>query len=169
VLNITIEFDSKGISQEDAGIIIRNPMAGTKYFLPIGRDVYSIISVPPGYILEFDTRFYEKRKAFRIAYELIANGWDLERINLKYLKECVILVIEKNDCEMIHILEKFVNKQIDKIFNSYPTQKDIPPDSDKQWELDDLINLQTLLQNKDSMRPALLGIYKFTGTAPIEI
>jgi hypothetical protein len=167
VLNITIGFTKKGFTQEDAGVILRS-VAGVKYFFPVCREVYSVVSVPPGNIPEFEAVFYEKLESADVLHRLLVNGWVIEKMNLVHLREHVISVIEKNDIQMINILQVFVCKRIAKIMNDYPTQQDIPPVPNTHWELDDLINLQTLLENKDRLRPALLGVYKYTRPEPTE-
>ena len=164
VLNITIAFTNKGITQEDAGVILSS-VAGVKYFFPVCREVYSVVSVPPGNIPEFEAVFYEKLESADVLHRLLVNGWVIEKMNLVHLRELVISVIEKDDIQMISILQVFVGKRIAKIMNDYPTQQDIP---NTHWELDDLINLQTLLENKDRLRPALLGVYKYTRPEPTE-
>jgi hypothetical protein len=67
------------------------------------------------------------------------------------------------------VLERYVGKRINKIFAAYPANKTSPSFSINDLELGELVDIQTLLQQRKKMRLALLGIYKFIGNPPVEI
>ncbi len=168
-MNIIIDSSINSFNQEADAAIIRHPMVGVKHLIPLGVNFYAVISVPPGNILEFQADFYTREMTRQLAHKLLKDGWILEYAKMDVLQKHVIQVIEFDDIQLIQILEAYVNKRIAKLFNEYPTYEDIPPATKNAWELDKLINLQTLLQNKKALRPALLGIYKFIGKMPVEI
>jgi hypothetical protein len=158
----------KKFNQEISSVILSNPMAGAKYFIPLGRDMDSVISVPPGNILEFQVDFYTRNITAQLTHNLLKKGWELNKANMDVLQRYVIQVVEENDIEMILILGIFVNKRITKFYDTYSLNGFIPSAPKNELELDKLINLRTLLQNKDKMRPKLLNVFHYTGAAPIE-
>jgi hypothetical protein len=167
-LNILPDTGIKSFNQEIDAAILCHPMIGVKHFIPLGMDLYVVISVPPRNILELQADFYTRKKAGKLAQDLLRIGWTLEFANMDVLQRHVIQVVESDDVQLVQILDAYVHKRITQLYATIPPRETLTYPPKEAWELDKLINLQTLLQQREKMRPALLNVYRRVDIASTE-